>query len=73
MSMRLTPQLAGTFQDAPDFFGILVFAAGRYVPGSESRSRLMAHELAHVVQQTASPQGVQRQPAGQAAARTRAS
>jgi thiol-disulfide isomerase/thioredoxin len=32
----------------------IVFAGGRYSPGSESGKQLLAHELAHVVQQDAS-------------------
>jgi len=31
--------------------GNIVFAAGRYAPGSQSGRRLLAHELTHVVQQ----------------------
>lgn len=47
----------------------IVFGAGRYAPGTPSGQRLIAHELAHVVQQTAAGtaaagQVVQRQPAG---------
>ncbi|WP_333858696.1 eCIS core domain-containing protein [Denitromonas sp.] len=33
----------------------LVFAAGRYAPGTAAGLSLLAHELAHVVQQNASP------------------
>jgi hypothetical protein len=33
----------------------VVFGEGRYAPGSSSGSRLLAHELAHVVQQESSP------------------
>jgi hypothetical protein len=42
----------------------VVFAAGRYSPNSASGSQLLAHELAHVVQQStaAVPPMVQRQP-----------
>lgn len=48
----------------------VVFGAGQYAPGSEGGTRLLAHELAHVVQQTgstsaeahAAPTRIQRQP-----------
>ncbi len=43
----------------------IVFADGRYSPGSGEGRRLLAHELAHVVQQSAAPSSsfqVQRQP-----------
>lgn len=41
----------------------IVFGAGRYAPRSETGRHLLAHELAHVVQQTgASPRGVGRPP-----------
>lgn len=33
----------------------IVFASGRYEPGSESGQRTLAHELAHVVQQRSGP------------------
>lgn len=33
----------------------VVFAPGQYVPGSPSTNALLAHELAHVVQQSAAP------------------
>ncbi len=33
----------------------IVFGAGQYVPGSDAGRRLLAHELAHVVQQRAAP------------------
>ncbi|HEU4560851.1 MAG TPA: DUF4157 domain-containing protein [Longimicrobium sp.] len=37
----------------------LVFGAGRYVPGSAGGNRLIAHELAHVVQQRGAPSSIQ--------------
>jgi hypothetical protein len=41
----------------------VVFAAGQYQPGTDRGRRLIAHELAHVVQQRASGSGVvRRQP-----------
>ena len=42
----------------------IVFAAGQYQPGTDSGRRLIAHELAHVVQQGANAGGrvVRRQP-----------
>lgn len=39
------------------------FGAGEYRPGTASGGRLLAHELAHTVQQGASPRTVQRQVA----------
>jgi hypothetical protein len=33
----------------------VVFGAGRYTPGTESGRRLLAHELAHTIQQGAAP------------------
>ena len=33
----------------------IVFAEGRYAPGTQAADRLLTHELAHVVQQRASP------------------
>lgn len=40
----------------------IVFGAGEYRPGTEDGNRLIAHELAHVVQQAgAAPHGLQRQ------------
>jgi Domain of unknown function (DUF4157) len=44
------------------------FARDRFAPASPGGRRLLAHELAHVVQQSAAPDGhlVQRQPAGRA-------
>ncbi|TAH34690.1 MAG: DUF4157 domain-containing protein [Planctomycetota bacterium] len=45
----------------------LVFAAGRYQPGTAAGRRLLAHELAHVAQQARAPHpgaALQRQPAG---------
>jgi hypothetical protein len=42
----------------------IVFAPGRYRPGSRDGQRLLAHELAHVVQQAGGPPRIQRQPAG---------
>jgi hypothetical protein len=42
----------------------VVFGAGRYSPGTTEGRRLLAHELAHVVQQQASgPSSLSRQPA----------
>jgi Domain of unknown function (DUF4157) len=38
----------------------IVFGPGRYAPGSEEGRRLLAHELAHVVQQSGSGQWMQR-------------
>jgi hypothetical protein len=38
----------------------IVFRAGQYDPGSRDGKRVLAHELAHVVQQRASPPAVQR-------------
>ncbi|MBI4220678.1 MAG: DUF4157 domain-containing protein [Chloroflexi bacterium] len=40
----------------------IVFGAGQYGPGSLAGSRLLAHELAHVVQQTSLAPGVHRAP-----------
>ena len=40
----------------------IVFAAGQYQPGTDRGRRLIAHELAHVVQQSASGSVVRRQP-----------
>jgi hypothetical protein len=37
----------------------VVFAAGRYAPGSAEGQRLIAHELAHVVQQRGAPSSIQ--------------
>lgn len=44
----------------------IVFGAGRYRPGEFDGRKLLAHELAHVLQQgaDASPSGLQRQDAG---------
>jgi hypothetical protein len=39
----------------------IVFAAGRYATGTDAGRRLLAHELAHVVQQRGGPAVVQRQ------------
>jgi len=44
----------------------VVFAAGQYKPGTMTSNRLLAHELAHVLQQSWSPglmPALQRQPA----------
>ncbi|QID17618.1 DUF4157 domain-containing protein [Nitrogeniibacter mangrovi] len=41
----------------------LAFAAGHYAPGTRAGRRLLAHELAHVVQQSGAPALVQRAPA----------
>ncbi len=38
----------------------IVFGAGEYAPGSASGQRLLAHELAHVVQQRSAPPMIQR-------------
>jgi hypothetical protein len=35
----------------------VVFDAGRYAPGTDQGRRVLRHELAHVVQQTGTPQG----------------
>jgi len=40
----------------------VVFGAGQYRPGTPSGARLLAHELAHVVQQRAGPAVARRQP-----------
>jgi hypothetical protein len=37
----------------------VVFGAGRYAPGSAEGKRLVAHELAHVVQQRGAPSSIQ--------------
>jgi hypothetical protein len=37
----------------------VVFGAGRYAPGSAEGQRLIAHELAHVVQQRGAPSSIQ--------------
>jgi hypothetical protein len=42
----------------------IVFGSGLYRPGSEPGRALLAHELAHVMQQARGPPRVQRQPAG---------
>jgi hypothetical protein len=48
------------------------FAHGQYAPASQSGQRLIAHELAHVVQQSGADRSVvQRQPAGAARRRRR--
>ncbi|HEX8394221.1 MAG TPA: DUF4157 domain-containing protein, partial [Longimicrobium sp.] len=39
----------------------IVFGAGRYAPGTPSGDRLIAHELAHVVQQRGSAPAIQHQ------------
>ena len=44
----------------------VVFDAGRYAPATEPGARLLAHELAHVVQQREMAPRVARQPAGAA-------
>ena len=41
----------------------IVFAAGRFSPGTQEGRRLLAHELTHVVQQGGTATAVQRQPA----------
>jgi hypothetical protein len=45
----------------------IVFAAGQYAPNSGAGQKLLAHELAHVVQQRTAGPGLQRQPAAPAA------
>jgi hypothetical protein len=46
----------------------VVFAAGRYQPGTEEGRRLLAHELTHIAQQRAGAPALQRQqPPGQPA------
>ena len=40
----------------------IVFAAGQFAPGTQAGRRLLAHELAHVLQQRTEPPSVQRQP-----------
>lgn len=40
----------------------LVFAAGRYQPGTAAGDRLLAHELTHVLQQSAGAPALQRSP-----------
>lgn len=42
----------------------IVFGAGRFIPESHDGRRLIAHELAHVVQQSGGAPTVQRQPSG---------
>jgi len=41
----------------------VVFGAGQYAPGTASGRRLLAHEMAHVVQQSDGATRIQRQPA----------
>jgi Domain of unknown function (DUF4157)/Bacterial toxin 50 len=41
----------------------IVFGAGQYVPSSRSGRRLIAHELAHVLQQSGSEPAIRRAPA----------
>ena len=48
--------------DAYTVGGDVVFAAGRYQPGTDAGRRTLAHELAHVVQQRTGP--VAGQPLG---------
>jgi hypothetical protein len=46
----------------------IVFGDGQYAPGTSSGRRLLAHELAHVVQQSTEPEArhrIQRQPEGE--------
>jgi hypothetical protein len=45
----------------------IVFGTGRFVPGTQSGRRLLAHELTHVVQQSANIASLQRQRRGAAA------
>lgn len=40
----------------------VVFDAGRYAPGTSDGQRLLAHELTHVVQQSAAPLQLRRKP-----------
>ncbi|HET6211052.1 MAG TPA: DUF4157 domain-containing protein, partial [Jatrophihabitans sp.] len=47
----------------------IAFSAGRYAPGSQAGDRLLAHELAHVVQ---GKTGIARQPAEDSAVQTAA-
>lgn len=49
----------------------IVFGSGRYAPSDRDGQRLLAHELAHVVQQRDSPTHIQRQPSGAGSAVTR--
>jgi HEAT repeat protein len=49
---------ARAFTLAPD----IVFGRGAYSPGTDDGSRLLAHELAHVVQQHSAQATIQRQP-----------
>jgi hypothetical protein len=42
----------------------IVFAEGKYAPGTDSGRRLLAHELTHVVQQSRGQPMVQREPDG---------
>jgi hypothetical protein len=49
----------------------IVFGAGQYQPGSTAGQKLLAHELAHVVQQAGGPPQLQRKPGPAAAAPTR--
>jgi hypothetical protein len=46
----------------------LVFGTGRYAPGSAAGDRLLAHELAHTLQQGGTTRRLQRQPADDGAA-----
>jgi len=55
----------GLGADAYTYGRSIVFAPGRYAPGSDSGRALIAHELAHVVQQRGVPPRVQRQQAPQ--------
>jgi hypothetical protein len=48
----------------------IVFGAQQYAPGTSAGRHLLAHELAHVVQQRGGAAGLQRQPVGQAPAST---
>jgi hypothetical protein len=45
----------------------VIFGAGQYAPDTSTGRRLLAHELAHVVQQAGSPPVLRRQPAAPAA------
>ena len=48
----------------------VVFGSGRYAPAGRDGQRLLAHELAHVVQQRGLPTHIQRQPSGAGSAAT---
>lgn len=59
-------RLAGHLDAAAFTYGAdIAFAAGRYAPGSPKGDRLLAHELAHVIQQEGRAPAVQRYEAGE--------